>query len=179
MNSNKEKSSKADLTIDIDKLRQKQMQTQANITGRKHKTEELEEQRLRRQKAKEEIIRKIKEEDSTTVIKTTKLKNEPLDKQFTHKIQLIKEKRPEKKGPPERILHDAQEVVQEKLSYTLQMEAVSTKQVAAYKKRKNRKTGININDKFVDLGPRIERIYLAVTVPLILIISVLLYIKFL
>lgn len=156
--------------IDINKLRENQLKTQAHISSTSKKAQaELEEKKRLRKQAKDEIIRKINEESSPTVVNTKKIKNEPLGKQFTHKIKLFKD---EVVVPKQNI-----QETQEKLSYTLQMEAISSKQIDAYKKRRARKSGINVNDKFIDLDPKISRIYFAVVIPLIVAVSILLYIK--
>ncbi|MDL2212103.1 hypothetical protein LJB88_04430 [Erysipelotrichaceae bacterium OttesenSCG-928-M19] len=175
--------------LDIEKLREDQIKKEALFKGNPELINlEIERKRKKREAAKQAIIQKINEDANKVkdITQTQPTQLKPIEQQPTPPSKpVLNEVKPEVLKAPEikviKTIDDSLpnnekiQETQEKLSYTLQMDVISNSQVAAYKKRKQRKEGLNIERKFAKSSPQMLKIYLAVVIVLVFLIVLTMY----
>lgn len=168
--------------IDIEKLRQSQSTSNEIYKDNNFLNEEIRRKKQKREEAKQAIIKKINQD--VTTVKQTPVKNQ-LDPIPAKPTQPLKQQETTIKAPAnikviKSSVHSNKQKIketQERISYTLQMDAITQDQVNAYKDRKARKSSLDVNDKFVNLTPKITYLYLTIVgiLTILIIIAYIIY----
>ena len=174
--------------IDLAKLRESQlMKDELYKSNPELINQEIERKRRKREEAKQAIIKKINEDayksvPESPISRTSKLKTVSEQPKVPSKTEKTKSPTNVNRAPANiKIIRntndqasEAKKVIpdkqQERLSYTLQMDKISVEQISDHK-RKERKKGLNVDNKFAKLKPQILKLYLLIVLFLVILIA--------
>lgn len=186
----KKDSSSIGININLDKLKESQKKREEFF--KKHPdllNDQLERKRQEKNQAKKEIIKKINA-DNKPLAKTSAsvTPKKPITSLKDSDKSVVKRQVDQSKNqiPEIKIINKKPDVARKnvtnigekrkRLSYTLQMDSVSSSQVEAYRKRKRKAADFDFENIFANLNPTINKIYIAVILALLVLIAIVLVI---